>query len=329
MTRDTNCLVLITRMFSTSSGCSKHVTFRKDWFAEFRPRRDGSTISLGDNEECAVTGEGTVIVNRLVDGAWRETRIENVLYVPDIRKNLFSVRHVHIKRIVIFRDNDALVMKDKEIIAIGAKQSNEICRLFFRTKISTQIDEANVSMTSLRVCHERLGHLNKRALTDLFKKGVVSGIKVNDKSDFFCDACQLGKSHKLSYNKIVKKVSRQPGEYVYSDVCGPMSKESLGGARFFVMFKDDASGYRQVFFLKHKSYVFESFKIFERALANKFGRVMKTLHSDNGREYCNESMKQYMQSRGIKHESAPYTPEQNGKAERDNRTVVECARTMM
>lgn len=109
-----------------------------------------------------------------------------------------------------------------------------------------------------------------------------------------------------------------------------MLTESLGGAKFFVMFKDDASGYRQVFFLKHKSDVFESFKIFERALANKFGRVMKTLRSDNGREYCNESMKQYMQSRGIKHEiSAPYTPEQNGKAERNNRTVVECARMMM
>ena len=50
------------------SGCSKHVTFRRDWFAEYRPRKDGETIKLGDDGECLVTGEGTVIVDRLVDG---------------------------------------------------------------------------------------------------------------------------------------------------------------------------------------------------------------------------------------------------------------------
>jgi len=72
------------------------------------------------------------------------------------------------------------------------------------------------------------------------------------------------------------------------------------------------------------------FKIFERALINKFGRVMKVLRNDNGKEYCNSQMKQYLQSRRIKHETtAPYTPEQNGKCERQNRTVVECARTMI
>lgn len=112
---------------------------------------------------------------------------------------------------------------------------------------------------------------------------------MSDKSDFFCDACQLGKSHKLPFNKNVEKVTRLPGEYIHSDVCGPMSTDSLGSAKFFVTFKDDASDYRQVF-LKHKSDVFESFKTFERALANKFGKVMKTLRSDNGREYCNGAM---------------------------------------
>lgn len=57
---------------------------------------------------------------------------------------------------------------------------------------------------------------------------------------------------------------------------------------------------------------------------------MKVLRSDNGGEYCNKQMKQYMQSLCIKYDTtAPYTPEQNGRAERDNRTIVESARTMM
>lgn len=133
------------------SGCSRHITFRRDWFADFRPKRDGDTISLGDNEECAVTGEGTVIVDRLINGIWREACIENVLYVPDIRKNLFSVGTCTSRGyLVIFREDDALVTRDKQVIAIGAKQSNEIYRLFFRTKISTSTNEANVSTTSLK-----------------------------------------------------------------------------------------------------------------------------------------------------------------------------------
>ena len=57
---------------------------------------------------------------------------------------------------------------------------------------------------------------------------------------------------------------------------------------------------------------------------------MKRLRTDNGREYVNEKIKQYLSSRGIQFEPcAPYTPEQNGKSERDNRTIVECARTML
>ena len=85
-----------------------------------------------------------------------------------------------------------------------------------------------------------------------------------------------------------------------------------------------------MFFVKHKSDVFETFKIVERAVANKFGNAMKTLRADNRGEYCNKQMRSYMRFRGIQHETtAPYTPEQNGRAERDNRTIVECARTML
>ena len=57
---------------------------------------------------------------------------------------------------------------------------------------------------------------------------------------------------------------------------------------------------------------------------------MMVLRSDNGKEYCNASLQDYMKENGIKFEpSAPYTPEQNGKAERCNQTIIECARTML
>lgn len=95
-------------------------------------------------------------------------------------------------------------------------------------------------------------------------------------------------------------------------------------------FVDEASGYRHVFFLRHKSDAYEKFKEFDRMVENKFGRKIQVVHADNGREYCNENMYRYFKSRGIRMENtAPYTPEQNGKAERENRTIVESARTMI
>jgi len=65
-------------------------------------------------------------------------------------------------------------------------------------------------------------------------------------------------------------------------------------------------------------------------IENKFDRKMKTLRSDNGREFHNKEMVAYLEKCGIQRETtAPYNPEQNGKAECENRTIVESARTMI
>lgn len=191
-------------------------------------------------------------------------------------------------------------------------------------------EEANVAATNLSVWHERLGHVGERAIRELVKKGLVTGVTLSEKSSIFCEPCKIGKSHKLPFNRKSEKVSTVTGEVFHADVCGPMSKNSPAGSRYFLTFKDDASGYRSVYFLKNKSEVFEKFKAFEKYIANKFGRPLKILRSDNGREFCNKDMSKYLESRGIAHETtAPYTPQQNGKAERENRTIVESARTML
>ena len=82
--------------------------------------------------------------------------------------------------------------------------------------------------------------------------------------------------------------------------------------------------------MKHKADVFERFVTSEREICNKFGRPLRVLRSDNGREYVNDKIKRYMQSKGIIHErTALFTPEENERAERDNRTIIECARTLL
>lgn len=109
-----------------------------------------------------------------------------------------------------------------------------------------------------------------------------------------------------------------------------MSEVSIGGSKYFLLFKDDHSSFRYVYFIRHKDDTFEKFKEFEQLILNRFGRRIKTVRSDNGTEFKNDRMSRYMASRGITLEtSAPYVHEQNGRAEREIRTIVKSARTIL
>ena len=229
---------------------------------------------------------------------------------------------------VNFEDKFVEVSRDGVIKATGLKQSNGRCRMFFRRPRKNR--EVNVTATGLKTWHERLGHIHKRALVELVRRGLVEGVSVENATEFFCEACRFGKLHKLPFRKEKKVTSSKPGEIIHSDVGGPLSINSIGGARYYVLFKDDTTGVRFVYFIRHKSDVYDRFVEFERLLNNKFGRTMQTFRSDNGTEFCNTRMREYMKTRGITFETtAPYMPEQNGKSERDNRTIVEAARTML
>lgn len=120
------------------------------------------------------------------------------------------------------------------------------------------------------------------------------------------------------------------GEFIHTDLCGPMQTPSIRGARYFILFKDDCTGFRHIYFLRHKDDVFDVLKEYEVMVFNKFNRRIKIIRCDNGTEYTNYRVRNYLKSRGIQMEfSAPYTPEQNGTSERDMRTIVESARTML
>lgn len=109
-----------------------------------------------------------------------------------------------------------------------------------------------------------------------------------------------------------------------------MPTDSVGGSKYFLLFKDDYLCFRTVYFLKHKSDTFKYFKEFETAFYNKLKYHIKILRYDNGTEFCNEKMLEYLSSRGIKLETlAPYVHEQNGRAEWELCTIVKCARTMI
>ena len=122
----------------------------------------------------------------------------------------------------------------------------------------------------------------------------------------------------------------KPGEKIHTDVCGPVNVKSPRGSRYFLLLKDECTSFRKVHFLRHKSEVFGKYKDFENFVLTQTGNKIKVLRSDNGREYTSEEFRKHMTDRGIIQEfSSPYIHEQNGRAEREIRTIVESARTML
>jgi transposase InsO family protein len=57
---------------------------------------------------------------------------------------------------------------------------------------------------------------------------------------------------------------------------------------------------------------------------------VKKIRSDNGSEFKNLQVQEFLEEEGIKHEfSTPYTPQQNGVVERKNGTLIDMVRTML
>ena len=97
---------------------------------------------------------------------------------------------------------------------------------------------------------------------------------------------------------------------IHSDIAGPFPHVSMSQAKYALTFIDDFSKYCWVHFLKHKSDVFDLFKVFRALVENQSGRKIKILRYDNGGEYVKSNFIQYCKDAGIqmKH-SIPYTPQ--------------------
>jgi hypothetical protein len=178
-----------------------------------------------------------------------------------------------------------------------------------------------------------MGHINMRTLRRMHHKNIVDGLNLTDvlqlhKNPPICSGCAKGKMHRLSFSDGRRKTCII-GELIHSDVCGPMSYTSIEGERYFVIFKDDFSGF-VVYLIRKKSEVFSYYRLFAALVKTQTGCDILTLRSDGGGEYDNNDFKTHLEEKGVKHEmSCPYTPSQNGVSERSNRTVMEAARCML
>lgn len=178
--------------------------------------------------------------------------------------------------------------------------------------------------------HKRLGHYNLASIQFAQRKGLVRDLPVIEVCSDVCESCQLGKQHRLPFPISGAWRANEKLELVHSDVCGPMSNPSLSDNKYFILFIDDFTRMTWVYFLKQKSEVFSVFKKFKALVEAQSGCKLKTLRTDNGKEYTSGDFNQFCEDLGIQHQlTVSYSPQQNGVSERKNRSVLEMARCMI
>ena len=150
--------------------------------------------------------------------------------------------------------------------------------------------DSSKSLDATKVWHMRLGHTSEKNLKLLRKKKNIKG-EIFNKLDF-CKECVLAKQTRVSFGDGMH-TSKRVLDYVHSDVWGPYSTASIGGAYYFVSFIDDYSRKVWVYVMKAKSEVFEKFKVWLALVENQTGRKLKILRSDNGGEYVSKEFLDY------------------------------------
>nr|GFB12365.1 hypothetical protein [Tanacetum cinerariifolium] len=179
--------------------------------------------------------------------------------------------------------------------------------------------------------HRRLSHLNFDTINLLSKNDIVVGLaKLKFIKDHLFSFCELGKAKRKSFHTKLTPSSKRRLQLLHMDLCGPMRVASINGKRYILVIVDDYSTYTWTYFLRSKDETPEVLIDFLRLVQRGLQAQVRVARTDKGTEFLNQTLHAYFAAEGILHQtSVARTPEQNGVVERQNRTLVEAARTML
>ncbi|KAK1697716.1 hypothetical protein QYE76_014413 [Lolium multiflorum] len=309
------------------SGCTSHMTGGKNLVKELRPNINDITVSFGDNSTSEVLGFGKVVVAHNIT-------LVDVMLVKTLGYNLLSVSALGKMGFAVFIDNDIVVLlwsKTLKVAFVGYREHNLYVVDFSGTTTTSAMclfGKADVGW----LWHRRLAHINMRTLQSLHKGNHIVGLmeNVSFAKDRVCRACVEGKMHDSPHPSKTIISSKRILELLHVDLFGPVTHASLGAKKHCLVIVDDYSRYTWVYFLKTKDETQQIFIDFATEVQRQHNLLIMAIRSDNGSEFKNYTLNDFLSDERIRHQySAAYTPQQNGVAERKNRTLMDMARSMM
>lgn len=291
------------------------------------------SITLANDDSAEVQGIGDdYLTCKDNKGKQNAIMVKEVLYVLTLGENLLSVRKLTEKGLQVkFTEKMCNIMKD-DITVTTADLSDNLYRLWFDHKVLMIVNKHRKDCQP--TWHRKLGHRDAEAVKQMKTKDLVTGLEITDcgiKS--VCEICIKGKMTKRSFSKESYHNTQEPLDLIHTDVCGPVQTVILGKKRYILTLIDDYSKYTVVYLMEHKSEVTEKTQEYINNMKTKFKKVPKIIRSDQGKEYLNASLKNFLRKEGIEMQYIMgYAPEQNGTengAERKNRYLMEIARCML
>ena len=318
------------------SGASTHIVTDTSKFVSFQLnfQPEEHTIELADGSvESFAEKKGTILVHfRDGNGNIRDIYLENTMYCPTFPQEIFSVKSVCKKnaKVILCNDESELILEDGTTFPISTHGGLFYIDLVERCQDKDVVNSVTKSTArhTLEEWHKILGHVNRKDIVKL--ETVVDDMKILSKKDFPCDTCILSKQV-VPQSREPDERATAPLEFVHTDIAGPIEPMAKDGFRYAINFVDDYSGTCFVYFLKQKSDAVKALKKFICDVA-PYGKIkhLCRIRSDNGGEFISHDFEDVLIENQIRHEfSKPYSPHQNGTAERNWRTLFEMARSML
>ena len=292
------------------------------------------------NGAATVHGIGTVRLLVHTNKGPQPLELRNTLYVPSCKVNLVSSGKLVLgpdgwpaASFVQQPGNPELRFKDGTVVPLQWRGRRVVLRpqrVERRRADGPGVYElTSEASPELQLLHARMGHLN---FADLLRVAKDQGIAVTAKDVAFCDACALGKSKKAAIPKQAAPRRTRPGELTHTDVVGPMEAPSLSGARFAVVFVDDATRHGCVFLIKSKDAAWDRFLEY-RDLMHAWGADIAAgsrVQSDSDVVYKAGRFRDGCAGLGLVQQfSPPESQAKNGVAEKYVGVVTDMARAML
>ncbi|KAK1411311.1 hypothetical protein QVD17_37858 [Tagetes erecta] len=326
------------------SGSTVHVTNSTQRFLTIqRLERNQRTLKVGDGRKVAVKAVGTY---QLIMKTGLSIKLYDTLYIPEITRNLVSEPKLDMDGFEYSHGHGKLTISfNSQVFGYGFLDDGlyrlELDDNFSKSLLSYNISE-NITKnkrkrdleTSSMLWHQRLGHISRERLSRLMKNEVLPSL---DFSDFgTCVKCLKGKM--TTGNKKGATRSSNLLELIHTDISGPYPP-GITGHTSFITFIDDYSRYMYLYLIKEKSESLATFKSYKTEVENQLDLKIKVVRSDGGGEYYGRHtdvgqapgpFNEFCKDQGIINQyTMPGTPQENGVAERRNRTLMDMVRSMM
>ena len=305
---------------------TRHICGDKNLFSEYKHMDDGEKLYMGNSSASNVEGKGNVLLKFT---SRKVVTLTDVLHVPEIRKHLVSGSILSKKGFKLVFKYDRFILT-KAGMYVGKGYLTE--GLFKLNVLVTNTMNNNKNtfvyiVDSFVLWHARLGHVNNRSIYRMVNLNLLPKFDVNIHNK--CEICTESNFARQSF-KSVQERSNELLSLIHSDLCDFKATPSRGGKNYFITFIDDCTKYCYVYLLHRKDEALNSFKTYKAEVENQLEKKIQVIRSDRGGEYESTAFSDFCAQYGIVHQTtAPYTPQQNGIAERKNRTLREMINSML